>query len=187
MDPRYRFKTSTIIELLDITQEEMRAFDLRTLIDGEWKQERGAIRARQYRERKGATSHERARQERLDVGRKAIDLASSGLSQRAIATQLGRSRQYIQQAIEEAKNAPPPKQGRTVPPIEKQQKTAPSGGGCDSSRCMGGFSPPESLPREGKGHGGSTSPTAPPAPAPDRSGAEGVVVDGIRIPAFLIQ
>lgn len=105
VDVRYRFRSSTIIEWLDISEEEMRDAGLRDLCSDEIKAERSAERSRAWRiQTKGQkTSRQDQRAERLLIGRQAIALRDKGQSFTDICAELGRSRAYISDAIKEAK------------------------------------------------------------------------------------
>jgi hypothetical protein len=54
VDPRYRFKATTIVDWLDITPQEMRDADLRVLVDQDVKRERTAQRQEASRRKAGA-------------------------------------------------------------------------------------------------------------------------------------
>lgn len=87
MDPRYRFKNQTIIELLEITPEEERR--LKTIISDD-------ERRRRDRERKGS---EMSRQEyegrAQDRRAEASRMAAEGLRVTEIARRLEVSRQHV--------------------------------------------------------------------------------------------
>lgn len=105
VDIRYRFKSSTIIDWLDISEEEMRDAGLRDLCSADIKAERSAERSRAWRiQTKGQkTSRQDQRAERLLIGRQAIALRDEGKSFTDICAELDRSRAYISDAIKEAK------------------------------------------------------------------------------------
>jgi len=105
VDIRYRFKSSTIIDWLDISEEEMRDAGLRDLCSADIKAERSAERSRAWRiQTKGQkTSRQDQRSERLLIGRQAIAMRDEGKSFTDICAKLSRSRAYISDAIKEAK------------------------------------------------------------------------------------
>lgn len=105
VDIRYRFRSSTIIDWLDISEDEMREAGLRDLCSADVKAERSAARARAWRIEKESqkTSREEQRRERLLIGRQALALRDQGKSFTDICAELGRSRAYISDAIKEAK------------------------------------------------------------------------------------
>ena len=105
VDIRYRFRSSTIIDWLDISEDEMRDAGLRDLCSADIKAERSAARAKAWRiQKKGQkASREEQRRERLLIGRQAIALRDQGKSFTDICAELGRSRAYISDAIKEAK------------------------------------------------------------------------------------
>ena len=78
VDPRYRFKTSTIIERLGITDNEMREYGLRTLVSPEIRRELATSRERERRRRQGAVSRD--------------EFLSSSITRQAPWKQLGMSR-----------------------------------------------------------------------------------------------
>ena len=90
VDPRYRFRTSTILDWLDITLDEQREF--RTLLGPE----ESARRYREHQERRGALAGRAsgARRREAVQGRDAViaRLRREGLSPGAIGRQLGLSR-----------------------------------------------------------------------------------------------
>lgn len=105
VDIRYRFRSSTIVDWLDISEEEMRDAGLRDLCSPDIKAERSTARSTAWRiEKKGQkASREEQRHERLIIGQKATALRDEGKSFTDICAELGRSRAYISDAIKEAK------------------------------------------------------------------------------------
>jgi hypothetical protein len=105
VDIRYRFRSSTIIDWLDISEDEMRDAGLRDLCSADIKAERSAERSKAWRIKNEGqkTSREEQRAERLLIGRQAIVLREQGKSVTDICAELGRSRAYISDAIKEAK------------------------------------------------------------------------------------
>ena len=87
VDPRYRFRTSTILDWLDITLEEQR--ELRTLIGPE----ESARRYRKHQAGRGAlggrASGARRRQGTAERDARILELHAAGWSGRAIARELG--------------------------------------------------------------------------------------------------
>ncbi|TAX58934.1 hypothetical protein ELI02_02220 [Rhizobium leguminosarum] len=105
VDIRYRFKSSTIIDWLDISEDEMGDAGLRDLCSAQIKAERSTARSKAWRiEKKGQkASREEQRHERLLIGRQANVLREQGKSYTDICSELDRSRAYISDAIKEAK------------------------------------------------------------------------------------
>lgn len=105
VDIRYRFRSSTIIDWLDISEDEMRDAGLRDLCSASIKAERSAERSKAWRIKNEGQKTSRAdqRRERLLIGRQAIALRDEGKSFTDICSELGRSRAYISDAIKEAK------------------------------------------------------------------------------------
>ena len=105
VDPRYRFKTQTIIEWLDIREAEMREGVLRVLVTPEVRRELNASRKRAERHVKGENRQSReeylarAEQRRQE----ARELREQGMKQWEIAEQLGVSldtvKSYFRQKV----------------------------------------------------------------------------------------
>lgn len=104
VDIRYRFRSSTIIDWLDISEDEMRDAGLRDLCSADIKAERSTERARAWRvAKKGQkASRDDQRRERLLIGHRAIALRDEGKTFTDICAILERSRAYICDAIKEA-------------------------------------------------------------------------------------
>lgn len=104
VDPRYRMKSSTIIDWLEIEPGEMRDANLRMLVDQDRRRELNTERTRQSRHKRGASSRLQAQAERLALGQKAIYLAASkGMNREELADQLGVSTGQISKAMAEAR------------------------------------------------------------------------------------
>ncbi len=94
MDPRYRFRNQTIIELLEITPEEER--QLKTIISDD-------ERRRRDRERKGSEMSRQEYEGRAEDRRaEASRMATEGLSNAAIAKALGITARRVRQLLQEA-------------------------------------------------------------------------------------
>lgn len=93
MDPRYRFKTETIIDLLGITQSEQQ--HLLTLINKDELRRRNKISHEKARRAAGMVERETYLKTVDDRRKKAIELARNGLSQTAIAEALGINRRTV--------------------------------------------------------------------------------------------
>lgn len=104
VDIRYRFRSETIIQWLEISGDEMRDAGLRDLCSDDTKAERSAARSRTWRiETKGQkSSREEQRTERLLIGQQANVLRDQGKSFTDICAELGKSRAYIFDAIKQA-------------------------------------------------------------------------------------
>jgi DNA-binding NarL/FixJ family response regulator len=91
VDPRYRFKNRTIIELLEITAEEEQ--EMRTIIsDNE--------RRRRDRQRKNPEMTRKEYEDRAAMRREeARRLAAKGLSLREIGKRLGISHEAVRKAL----------------------------------------------------------------------------------------
>ena len=86
VDPRYRFRSSTIVEWLAIEPEEMRAAGLRDLVTDDVRREIEARERRERRARQDRTTFEAAARERAE---RARALRASGWSWRDVARELG--------------------------------------------------------------------------------------------------
>ncbi|WP_312356744.1 hypothetical protein [Agrobacterium sp.] len=104
VDIRYRFRSETIIQWLEISEDEMRDAGLRDLCSDDTKAERSAARSRAFRiANKGQkSSREVQRSERLLIGQQAIALRDQGKTFTDICSELGRSRAHIFDAIKQA-------------------------------------------------------------------------------------
>jgi hypothetical protein len=107
VDPRYRFKASTMIDYLGITEEEGRAAGLRILVPDGAAAASEAARAEAYRRRKGAASRAGQQADRLAAGHEAIRLRAEGKTVEQIAAVLGKGRTWVYKAMTEAKNTGP--------------------------------------------------------------------------------
>jgi hypothetical protein len=103
VDPRYRFKSTTVVDRLQISPAEMQDADLRVLVDQDRRRELNTQRTRESRHRRGATPREQAQAERLSLGRRAIYRAAGGDSISDIALAEGVSRFQVSKAMREAK------------------------------------------------------------------------------------
>lgn len=104
VDPRYLMRASTVIEWLEIDPAEQRAADLRMVVDRDRRRELNTQRTRASRHRRGGTSREQARSERLALGRMALYLAGSkGLNRAELAEHFGVSTGQISKAMAEAR------------------------------------------------------------------------------------
>lgn len=104
VDIRYRFRSETIVQWLNISEDEMRDAGLRDLCSDDTKAERSAARSKAWRiQTKGQkSSREEQRAERLLIGQKAIVLRDQGKTFTDVCQVLGRSRAYIFDAIKQA-------------------------------------------------------------------------------------
>lgn len=97
IDPRYRFRTSTIIEWLNITDEEMRAAGLRSIVSDDVRREIDRERKRQDR------GSDQKAQERAKRDWEILKMATAGYPQTEIAAAFGVSRRHVGRVIDEAK------------------------------------------------------------------------------------
>ena len=98
VDPRYRYRNATIIDLLQITLDEQRK--MRTLIGPE---ERGRRYQEHQADRNARGGRARGEQQRAAADARVPGLGlllAQGLSQREIASVLGVSRGVVVRAIE---------------------------------------------------------------------------------------
>ncbi|TGS40704.1 MULTISPECIES: hypothetical protein [unclassified Mesorhizobium] len=103
VDPRYRMRSSTVIDWLEIHPGEMREAGLRMLVDQGRSRELATERQQASRRRKGAASRAEAQSARLALGRRALYLqARDGLSIRDLAAQFEVSMGQLSKAISEA-------------------------------------------------------------------------------------
>jgi Homeodomain-like domain-containing protein len=93
VDPRYRFKNQTIIELLEITADEER--EMKTIISDEERRRRD--RRRKNPEMTRQEYEGRAADRRLEARR----MASEGMSRQEIAKTLGWSKRHVQRVLNE--------------------------------------------------------------------------------------
>jgi hypothetical protein len=104
VDPRYRFSAKTMIEWLQIDPEEQRAAGLRVLVDEDRKRELNTERTRESRHRRGGADRSAQQAARLELGRKALALAStSRMTRDELSRHFGVSAGQISKAIFEAK------------------------------------------------------------------------------------
>jgi hypothetical protein len=93
VDPRYRFKNQSIIELLEITADEER--EIKTIISDEERRRRA--RRRKNPEMTRQEYEGRAADRRLEARR----MASEGMSRQEIAKTLGWSKRHVQRVLNE--------------------------------------------------------------------------------------
>ncbi|WP_435657804.1 hypothetical protein [Brucella pituitosa] len=106
VDPRYRMKSSTIIEWLEIDPPEMRDANLRMLIDQDRKRELNTERTKKSRQVRGAASRSEVQAKRLELGQKALYLAASkGMNREELADHFKVSTGQISKAMAEARKA----------------------------------------------------------------------------------
>ncbi|MGX5722824.1 hypothetical protein [Shinella zoogloeoides] len=106
IDPRYRFKASTIVEWLGIDPAEQRAAGLRALVDEDRRRELNTERTRQSRHRRGAADRSAQQAARLEMGRECLYLASnSGMNRNDLAARFGVSAGQISKAMKEARTS----------------------------------------------------------------------------------
>ena len=98
IDPRYRFKTETMIQWLSITEEEMRTAGLRSIVSDTVRRELDRERKRQER------GSDQKRQERAKRDWEILKMATAGYPQTEIAAAFGVSRRHVGRVIDEAKN-----------------------------------------------------------------------------------
>ena len=109
VDPRYTPSAATMVEMLEVTDQEMQALGLHVLVDrGDRKRALSAERSREYRKRKGAKSHSESEAARLSLGRRALYLVSrDGMSVRDIAEEFGVSSSHVSKAMKVARDWKP--------------------------------------------------------------------------------
>ena len=93
-DPRYKYKTTTIIERLGISDIEMRDARLKTLVHTGVKQDRNKENCARWHDEQDPSRIER-RQAREKIHAEIQRLAATGMSQRNIATAVGMSRSAV--------------------------------------------------------------------------------------------
>lgn len=99
--PIYTYRNSTMIGLLDITEDEQR--QLRTIISKELATERDTVRTRAKRRAAGVKERAEYLAGIHDKHAQAVALKAQGLSVTAIAEQLGMSRPTVYAALKNAK------------------------------------------------------------------------------------
>lgn len=102
-EARYRVRTDTVIRDLGITEEEMRAFDLRCLVNAEISRERDATRKREQRREAGMVPRETYLAESRRRRQEAIDLNARGLDNKQVGVVMGRSSDAVRQILREAR------------------------------------------------------------------------------------
>lgn len=106
VDPRYRMRAGTVIDWLEIEPGEMRGAGLRMLVDADRRRELATERERESRRRKGAASRADQQAARIELGRKALWLATKdGMTRDEIAAHLGVSAGQVSKAMTEARKA----------------------------------------------------------------------------------
>lgn len=105
VDPRYRYRSRTMIELLGVSDDEQEAAGLRLLISGDRKRAIAADRVRKCRDgRRKRPGHAEARQQRLEIGQKALYLqAKWGSTRDELAATLQVSAGLLSKAVNEAR------------------------------------------------------------------------------------
>jgi hypothetical protein len=105
IEPRYRYSSARIVDLLDISPDEQAELGLRLLVDADRKRELAAERVRQFRKARAVRpSHAEAKEQRLLTGRKALYLqAKTGATRDELAAQLGVSAGLLTKALKEAR------------------------------------------------------------------------------------
>jgi hypothetical protein len=97
VDPRYRFRNSTIIEMLEITGDEER--EMRTIISGDERRRRDRQRDEKRRRQAGAVSRGEYLAAAAERRERAARLRSEGLSIRQIAARLDISKSQVQRLL----------------------------------------------------------------------------------------
>jgi len=106
LDARYRMRADTIVDWLQIEPEEMRAADLRVLIDTNRRREREAERQTESRRRRGAKDRNEQQAARLELGRQCLYLTTKdGMNRDDLAAHFGVSTGHISNAMKEARAA----------------------------------------------------------------------------------
>ncbi|MGO8613681.1 hypothetical protein ACC797_17510 [Rhizobium ruizarguesonis] len=105
-DPRYRYSSAKIIDMLEIEPDEMVKADLRSLCDEERLTELSRKRSKDWRVTKGQQSdHGTRADERLKLGAEAIELRAAGLTTTQLCEKFNVSRATITKAIKEASSS----------------------------------------------------------------------------------
>jgi transcriptional regulator with XRE-family HTH domain len=99
VDPRYRLRNATILELLEITGEEER--HMKTIIGADERRRRDRERDENRRRAAGAMTREEYEGRAQDRRAEAARLRSEGLNNRQIAEALGISKRRVQQLLKE--------------------------------------------------------------------------------------
>jgi hypothetical protein len=100
VDPRYRFRNQTIIELLEITAEEER--EMETVISDDERRRRDRQEKKERRREAGAMSREEYEGRAADRRVEARRMAAEGMSRQEIAKALGWSKRHVQRVLNEA-------------------------------------------------------------------------------------
>jgi len=115
VDARYRFRAATIIEWLEISQPEMRAADLRVLIDPEIRREHATERQAAHRRRLGAIERSAYEAEAAQRAATATVLRAEGLSWVVVGARMGISAVAARLLVSRAqKDGSPPRPAYTV-------------------------------------------------------------------------
>jgi hypothetical protein len=99
IDPRYRLKNQTIIDMLEITPEEER--EMKTIISDEERRWRDKEEKRKRRRETGGMTRKEYEDRAAERRQAARKLASEGLSLRAIGKTLGISHEAVRKALRE--------------------------------------------------------------------------------------
>lgn len=102
-EARYRVRTDTVVRDLGINEDEMRAFDLRCLVNAEITRERDATRKREQRREAGMVPRETYLAESRRRRQEAIDLNARGLSNKQVSVVMGRTSEAVRQLLREAR------------------------------------------------------------------------------------
>lgn len=106
VDTRYRMRADTIVDWLQIEPTEMRAADLRVLIDTDRRREREAERQTESRRRRGAKDQSEQKAARMELGRQCLYLSvKDGMSRDDLAGHFGVSTGQISKAMKESRAA----------------------------------------------------------------------------------
>lgn len=105
VDPRYRISTKWIVDVLGITETEMRSGDFRSLVSPELRRENRTAdeRARWRRENPDALTREQYESRAEARRRRVRELSAEGWTQAAIAAELGIAERTVRDAVKRGK------------------------------------------------------------------------------------
>lgn len=107
VDPRYRMKAETVIEWLEISEDEMRDADLRLAVTDELKKERRRAAAEAKRRSEGRRTQAEVSADRMRLARQVERLIDAGRTQTQVAKALRLTQGQVSRLLKAARDAGP--------------------------------------------------------------------------------